>query len=510
MRGKIRLIIISLILSAFLCSCSLFPPPNDTITPPQRNKDVSASNKDITSVVNVFLPQGAVLIEPPMKGVKAIQESDLDKDGKNEILVTYKSDIKQIKSGFMILKVKDDKWEKAYENSNTFLAFEDVRIVDERTFPKVVFIRTTDGKTSREFSYVFCYGDKFNEFKQVQDFSELEIKDLDGIFGQDGRDEWVFKIDGNSNSLDYYILRTGSITFNTPSDLEFPEYQMKVVEFYQNKIKSEPDNIEYYTKLAQTQSRIEMYKEALGTIEKGLKLKLSEKDNLHLIANKCGILNNFGRFDETQRIVSNLKLSGSGELLPLEESIQDSLARSYIGQRKYDKARDIFSKLSNFPYPETIQELDLKIAGEKIFNHLNKTYGRDLISPDKFEDFRKWGDTQGIEVIPLIPEGLQGSKILIVQYYIVPEKAHGKTDVGAMDIYWAANGKLYSQSFGDIKYVTPVSAKFSIDNKNIPTMECEFKYNPGSREVFYPSINAHTDKIKALYKLKDNNWIVIE
>lgn len=477
MKPSVKLLVVAVLSSILVSSCTLFPPPNEAISPPKRNKNISASNRDITSIVNGFLPEGSILLDPIDNGIKAIHEFDLDKDGEKEILVSYRCSIKNIKSGLMILKIKDDTWQKAFEDTNEFTIYEQIKILDNG-YPKLILVNTTEAKNFRDFYSIEWNGKAFYRGIQFTNVTSVDFEDINGTFGADGNEEIILAT-LKEDSLNHIVLKQFYSTLISASEDEFPEYTKKELEFYKAKAESHPGNFEYSIRLQEIQVKLGMYNEAMDVINRLSKLKLSGVDCSELYYQKGFLLYKKGSFKEARdNFKKSIEFEGNDDRT-YKEKCRPWIIQCYIGEGNFSKARELAATSSDSSYPEEVQEVDELMAEDKIYRYINKNQNKTILSNGGLDEFKSWGDSEGIEILPYVPEGGK-NKVLLVRYYIFPERASGKTNLGGLGVYWLDGGRLYHQAFASRSYgelgLDINSVKYYIDNNKIPTIDLNLKY----------------------------------
>lgn len=87
---------------------------------PRQASAQTQDNDPLKTVVQEFLPAGAKLEEPKNPGgAGAIQQQDMNGDGKAELLATYRVGQNPGQLGAVLLQEKQNKWQKVWELNYT-------------------------------------------------------------------------------------------------------------------------------------------------------------------------------------------------------------------------------------------------------------------------------------------------------------------------------------------------------------------------------------------------------
>lgn len=104
--------------SVSLAGCNFFPEPAALIQAPNQEKAASYKEEDTVQMVKGFLPKGTSLFVPnePI-GSESYLKADLNNDGSDEVVAFYKSNLRADKTGALILRLNDGRWEQAQDIS---------------------------------------------------------------------------------------------------------------------------------------------------------------------------------------------------------------------------------------------------------------------------------------------------------------------------------------------------------------------------------------------------------
>lgn len=95
--------------------CDLLPAPGSIIGPPYYSQIATSSAEDIKIIAEKFLPQGTKFLYPTHpNGADAIQLVDIESDGQDEMLVTYKDNESGNGFGAIVLKNRHGEWQNIW------------------------------------------------------------------------------------------------------------------------------------------------------------------------------------------------------------------------------------------------------------------------------------------------------------------------------------------------------------------------------------------------------------
>ena len=235
----------------------------------------AGNNQDYQTIIQKFLPLGAKLLKPEgPSGVQAIQTADLDKDGKNELVVTYQLGNKPGKVGLMVLKEQQGHWKKILEKKSvgpgiSWTGFGDV---DGDGAPELLVGWKLGASAGSYLDILSWKADSLSTLAQLG-FHALEVENL---LNKDGKVEIALwqKDTGDTYKVD--VLRWDSKVNNFVAALDaYPKYFPKVVDYYIQKVKQYPQAPFYWYYLADAQIKAGIPDKALSSIEKGSALKLN-------------------------------------------------------------------------------------------------------------------------------------------------------------------------------------------------------------------------------------------
>lgn len=166
-----------LILSIILSGCSFIELPTNLISKPSSY----ISKQKLDTVISLLLKEGKTLtIALRDSEKKAIREIDLDKDGKNELIVLYKKDDNFYNNyGIMILKQNNETWETI--NNITF-SCKNIDIVEYKDLtgdgkPEIL-VGVTPSEKSNNTLFIYSYHRGFYETLGSIPYTNLKSYDI--------------------------------------------------------------------------------------------------------------------------------------------------------------------------------------------------------------------------------------------------------------------------------------------------------------------------------------------
>lgn len=254
-------------------ACGSFSTPQALIKPPAVNK-VMASDVDLKSIVQSYLPQGAKLLSTnEIVTGKSIYAMDLDGDKQDEILAFFKIEDK-FEKGFIVLKKKNNKWDKIEEkkmecNSIARVEFTNVVSKDKKSLIVGSLISSHAGAEYKAYTF---------ENSKVEEtllgiWNKFEIlntpSDKESSFVFDG---WI-NCTGNVQKAEIFKLKDKKVYYGE----DFNSYYKNFTEYYSNLIKEKSNNELAWYLLVDAQLRSGMIKEAYKSKETASQIDSSKK-----------------------------------------------------------------------------------------------------------------------------------------------------------------------------------------------------------------------------------------
>ncbi|MTI85071.1 MAG: tetratricopeptide repeat protein [Firmicutes bacterium] len=393
-----KLLMSGLLLSGglLISGCSMLPSPGSMITAPRPAGAQTQDNVPLKTVVQESLPPGAKLETPNNPdGAKAIQQQDIDGDGEDELLATYLVGQNPGELGAILLKKKQNNWEKVWElNEALGYALDHAGFVDITGDgrPELLLGWAMDPTNANGVEHngldIFTWqgnesgaggGVAFdaggNEIRSAQWQGTLTLMEEASIGYQkmdvlnppnqedtgkqaalalwyhlDSRGEEVYNSDSGTEEH-YYpdctVFRWekfGSDTGWAPAEDLYPEYFKNVVAFYQENVKEMPEDPHYWSSLANAQVGANLPEDALKSISKGEAIKSDDLKNSHWLVVKGEALNKLGRYEEARSTLTNAIEVLEGENGYGNGMAYFNLGQSYAGLKETDKAKAAYEK----------------------------------------------------------------------------------------------------------------------------------------------------------------------
>lgn len=337
-------------------SCGSFSTPQALIKSPTANK-VMASSVDIKSIAQSYIPQGAKLLGTnEIVTGKSVYAMDLDGDKQNEILAFFKIEDK-FEKGFIILKEKNNKWEKVEEkktecNSIARVEFTNVTSKDKKSLIVGSLISTHAGAVYK--AYTFENG-KFEEtylgiWNKFEILNAPSDKDNSFVFGG-----WTNCI-GNVQKAEIFKLKDKKMYYGE----DFNSYYKNFIEYYNGLIKEKPNNELAWYLLADAQLKAGMKKDALKSMGTASQIEASKKyfpvDSSYFELLNAKALRIEKHYDGALEILDKIyksieiRLTSKDVLIDKEYFIANiyvQYGKIYLDKDDKEKAREYFTKALN-------------------------------------------------------------------------------------------------------------------------------------------------------------------
>jgi hypothetical protein len=119
MKSKWFKTIIYIALISLTAGCNSLPTTRSLIKPPKYTQFDIENSDDIKLIAKSFLPEGTKFLYPiHPNGADAVQLADIEGDGENEILITYKGYELSSASGAIVLKKENNEWREIWHDTN--------------------------------------------------------------------------------------------------------------------------------------------------------------------------------------------------------------------------------------------------------------------------------------------------------------------------------------------------------------------------------------------------------
>lgn len=269
---KRRNILTSLLFTSILLvsGCSALPEPGSLIQPPKSpNASFTEQGEDKNAIVQPFLPPGASLITPSQPtGASAIQSIDINFDGIDEMVVSYKHKGTPGEVGVILLTKMDKDWEIHWQAEGlgydiSYASFADLT---GDAMPEIL-IGWTIGASAGNNLDVY----QWNE-NNVEKIAGTAYHKLDVFTKENDKQArlavWQ-KDTGEAYSVDVLRYDEGKLIADPTS---YPQYFPWVVDYYKDRLGEMPEAAFYWYYRADAHLKSLQYDEALGSIERGMTL----------------------------------------------------------------------------------------------------------------------------------------------------------------------------------------------------------------------------------------------
>lgn len=260
-----------LLLASVLSGCSMFPSPANTITAPQSVTTQSLGAKSTANFIETFLPSGSKLLPPESPGgLEAIQKHDVNGDGIEEVIVTYRTGEKEKRPYIMLLRKQNGHWKKAWTYAGQGYEIDTVRFADitGNGVPELL-VGWKMGASAGNGLDIFSWSNNTLHKLVSTDYHKLDIvrherRELLAVWRKDT---------GNAYEVDILRWQNRDLVSDTEA---YPSYFKKVAVYYEQRIQEMPDASFYWYYLADAQQKAQMPEQALQAARKGLSLRGKE------------------------------------------------------------------------------------------------------------------------------------------------------------------------------------------------------------------------------------------
>jgi hypothetical protein len=253
-----------------LAACNLFPKPESLIQVPKKAMAVSVKGRDFVSVALKNLPKGTELSVPkgPV-GAEPVIAGDLDGDGKQEVLVLYRSINNRNQVGAFVLKKQKKAWEKVFAKRGLGYDISWANAIDiTGDGHDELLLGWQSGVSSGNLLEIYTW--KKGKLKVIakMPYHQLEVIQFAGnaktsiaVWNRDLAD--VYKID---------LLTWAGKAFVSDT-AHYPSYFQKVIDYYKQRTTEVPDAAYYWYYLADAYLKANHSELALSAVNKGMNLK---------------------------------------------------------------------------------------------------------------------------------------------------------------------------------------------------------------------------------------------
>lgn len=496
---------------ALLSGCGLLPPPEDTISPPKPDINISAENNDADSIVAGFLPVGASILPVKYGNEKRTAAAkDIDGDSTDEIMTIYKynSMADDNSAMIMILKKGNKVWQKLYDGggftsigTSGSIKYVDFMDITGDGFPEIFVSR--EQSLEVYISINDANGQPVVGAFPFNNINTYELGDIPDEDGTDGITELLVKGDLSKSPQGTAVMRWTRFTLADVTK-EYPWYIKENADYFYSQVDMNPEPSEL-SSLEFAQERAGMYEEALESCNRMIELNKEQQKAYYMEEKRAYLLMKLGRYDEAIKAYQAVSRS--------DASCQSGIALVYEAIGDYDRARAIYKSISLFPYDENIQRIDA-IEGEKKIYSFLRGAGTDGMEK-AVRDIKSWGKDNNMVVNCAAAKNNVDTVngLLVVDYHIDPSIAYGKENVGGHIIYWWEEGKLLHQGYLTVAYnPEPLNSGFSETvnegmDAGFTAVEASL-YEEGNDTVLKAVYKdeARDSTVNRMYRLKNEQW----
>lgn len=343
-----------------LSGCKALPTPSKMVKAPEAVKQAMTDNK-AEDIVLKLLPKDGKLITPKNpKGVSSIQRVDIDEDGKEELLATYRVNGVKLEVSTVLFKENNEVWEEQWRISSPGYEFDRVEFInltDLKQMELVIGVDSTGGPISAKGAKIFTM--EAGKPKEIYStlYEDMEVIYSDTAKSEDDEDELVlwFKTGPFSPTVEAYKLERINDEYMLIPDSEGNEYFIKnILPQYEEKMDMLTrirDSWKYFYCYADVMLKIDKPALALGAVENGLDRVDSGGDRakIKLLLLKAKAYNDLGNSNRALEVLENTlsitKGLGEDELAPgFEALLYLELVNTYRVLKDTDNAELFYEK----------------------------------------------------------------------------------------------------------------------------------------------------------------------
>lgn len=264
------------------CS-SVMSTPGALIKPPAAAYAASDINQSVIDEVNKHLPKGAKLVDPSEPaGSKAVQTIDMNGDGKEEIVATYRtveSDGTNGPVGMLVLSDAASGYKELinYKSEGYSVKFIKTAAITGKDKKDIVAAWSIGASIGSGVDVLTMQDDKV---KKIASFyaNKVYIEDMPDSKGiKDGIDEIAYWQHDTGEAYIIDVVRWNGEKLVSATDV-YPGYFKTVVPYYQQKVKEMPGAAFYWYYLADAQLKAGYDKDAIVSANKGIDILKGHPD----------------------------------------------------------------------------------------------------------------------------------------------------------------------------------------------------------------------------------------
>lgn len=357
MKLKCHSLIINMLIICMATGCNSLPPTRSLIKPPKYSQNVTEDNTDFKSIAKSFLPEGTKFLYPiHPNGEDAVQFADIEGDGQDEILVTYKGYELGSSSGAIVLKKENNEWREIWHEKN---------VVNVLGLDWAQFIDINDDSVSElllgwnlgfEVGYnlnIISFKGKPNKVSSIK-YNEMDIVNISGAENE-RKPEIVLtrkEEDQREISVPPLILRWVDEGLVPAEDAYYSYYKDSINILKEGMGIYDRNFINWYN-MAEMLIRSNRALETIEAVDRALKIipEHYEKYRVKLELYKAEALIHEWKYFEGKYILDSILLrSAKGELHCTNDELAEiylNLGRAYMGLKEYKTAMSMYKESYN-------------------------------------------------------------------------------------------------------------------------------------------------------------------
>lgn len=346
-----------LIISTIATGCNSLPPARSLIKPPKYLQIATEESDDIKLIAKGFLPEGTKFLYPiHPNGADAVQFSDIEGDGQEEILITYKGYELTSVSGAIVLKKENNEWQEIWHDKNEV----NVLGLDWAKFIDINEDKVSELMLGWNLGFEVGYNLNIISFKDTpQNVSSIKYHemDIDNISGTENerRPEIVLTrkdADQREITVPPLILRWVDDGLVPAEDAYYSYYKESINILKEGMGIYDRNFINWYN-MSEMLIRSKRSHEAIDAVDRALKIipEHYEKYRIKLEIYKAEALIHEWKYHEGKDILDSIILrDANGQVNCTNDELAAvylNLGRAYMGFRDYKTAMTMYNESYN-------------------------------------------------------------------------------------------------------------------------------------------------------------------
>ncbi len=435
------------------------------------------SAEELTAIIQPFVPGEAKLEAPeplwPGDGPpenQPVQLADLTGDGQPEVIAGYR--LSQGNVGVLVLRADSEGWQNVWQKENLSVGIDRLQATDiTGNGRNELLIGWIGGASVGVALQILTWnGQGLNDLGSgLGGYHRLEVMDLPGIYGPDGKQELALWCKDTGDAMMVYVVR-----WDGPAEDTYRAYFPKVVEYYQERVEKEPQAKYYWYYFGDAQLKAGDPAGALESVGHGMELSTTypEPERFEILLGRA--LYDLGRHQEAIKVYNNVleqwdnfspSDKGTSWMAGILAQIAYYRGEAYLALGDETRARADWQQALDWDQDwdkptKALQKLDLTVAEKMISDYLAANpVDSGPESPETQKRFRSTAERlmtwAGQQILPggkkidlhaIVPENwseAQGPKVLFTDWTVVGENEPSYPQVHG--VYWWANGLLHAQ-----------------------------------------------------------------